>query len=1124
MALSKPSWTPPQTFDEHRLVEPLGRGRMGQVYLAHDAVLDRAVAVKFIASIRPDEVSRRRFQVEARAIARLSHPNVVVVHRVGEVDGRPYLVTELVRGTTLADLAKPVPWERALTIGLGLARGLAAAHRQGILHRDIKPANVMLTPEDEVKILDFGLAKLTSTPDEAAAPIAEIHAASSITGEGGLIGTPLYMASEVLLGEPASRRSDLYALGAVLHELCAGAPPRPLPSPSTSLEAWITIDPSPLPADVDPRLAAAIRRCLDPDPERRFASADELVDALSRIGADRAPAPVPEGNPYRGLAAFDAEHRALFFGRDAEILAVIDRLRGEPLVVVAGDSGVGKSSLCRAGVLPRVIEGALGDGRAYSVVSLVPGRTPLGALVAGTAPILGVSEEALAAALREDPGALGRDLRRALGKDRGTILLVDQLEELCTLGDPGEAALFDQVIARTATRAAGVRIVATVRGDYITRLAAWPGLGAELGRALYLLRPLSGEAAREAITGPARRTGVTFESDALVDALLASHAGAAGGLPLLQFALAELWEARDRDSGRISSAALTTIGGVGGALARHADAVLAAMTEPQREAARRIALRLVTSAGTRARCARAELEGDGETRENAGAALEAMIRGRLVVATEADGSTVYELVHETLIEGWGTLRRWREDEGDARHVRERIEAAAAEWVRVARAEDALYGERALVEAARVEAAALTAQAKAFVEASSARAKRSRRRRRLGLGAAVGLLAAMAVGATGAALTFAEKERQAIRQQEQIRLAAADMGIFELVLEPFDWDADRLVATPVSAPPPLEWKLHAVDAADATEPGPVYSPLDVQGIELRVTDTAIHHLIEARSGPAYLEIRARGGDCAPSWIYLKHLPGYADRAAEPRTLIRVLVPTCQASRAGTVEIPAGEFYRNVDAPKDDDPPIDEIASLPRFFIDRTEVTRAAFGQYASMEPLTGDNAAPAPHLEMNRPNAERLPIAGINYFTARSYCRFMGKELPTIEAWQKALRGGTTVNGAVNPAPKRDLPWVKATAATPANFVASEESDLALVGSYPDDTSPYGLVDMAGNVSEWSADKAGPARLRGLRVVLGGNWGSLPDLRDRAVTWRNTHPDRYLDFAIGVRCVADRASH
>src|SRR5439155_5320898 len=135
-----PDWSPPSEFAEYRLVEALGHGEMGHVYLAYDRLLAREVAVKFVSALEPDAGARERFLIEARAAARVQHPNVVTIYRVGELDQQPYLITEFVRGKTLEALEKPVPSERALAIGLDLARGLAAAHRNGVLHCDLKSA------------------------------------------------------------------------------------------------------------------------------------------------------------------------------------------------------------------------------------------------------------------------------------------------------------------------------------------------------------------------------------------------------------------------------------------------------------------------------------------------------------------------------------------------------------------------------------------------------------------------------------------------------------------------------------------------------------------------------------------------------------------------------------------------------------------------------------------------------------------------------------------------------------------------------------------------------------------------------------------------------------------------
>jgi hypothetical protein len=253
-----------------------------------------------------------------------------------------------------------------------------------------------------------------------------------------LLGTPHYMAPELWRAEPASRRSDVYALGVLLYILCSGRPPTEAASPVELATRVQEQEPRPLlerAPRVDPRLASIIDRCLRRDPFARFSSADDLRSALEQLTPMGRELAIPEGNPYRGLQAFEAQHRALFFGRSAEIRAVVERLRGDAIVVVAGDSGAGKSSLCPR---RRAAGGRGGRARAGPLVGQRRhDARPLSAADphATLAGLFDMTEETVSALIAGVPDALIRALRKQLGDVRGRLIFVDQLEELVTLGD-----------------------------------------------------------------------------------------------------------------------------------------------------------------------------------------------------------------------------------------------------------------------------------------------------------------------------------------------------------------------------------------------------------------------------------------------------------------------------------------------------------------------------------------------------------------------------------------------------------------------------------------------------------------------------------------------------------------
>lgn len=277
----------------YEVLSPLGRGGMGEVYLAKDTRLDRRVAIKVLrADAATSTESRERFEREAWAISRLSHPRVCALFDVGHVDGTAYLVMELLEGETLAARAAkgPMPIEQVLRIGAEIAEALAAAHRQGIVHRDLKPANVMLTSTG-VKLLDFGLAKGVNVTGPDAADDAPT-VVGALTAEGTWIGTAPYMSPEQLLGGPTDARTDMFALGAVLYELVTGRRAFEGETISQITSAIIHRDVPPV-SSIRPGVPAALSRliseCLAKEPARRWQDAHDValqLAAVANAGAD----------------------------------------------------------------------------------------------------------------------------------------------------------------------------------------------------------------------------------------------------------------------------------------------------------------------------------------------------------------------------------------------------------------------------------------------------------------------------------------------------------------------------------------------------------------------------------------------------------------------------------------------------------------------------------------------------------------------------------------------------------------------------------------------------------------------------------------------------------------------
>jgi formylglycine-generating enzyme required for sulfatase activity len=359
----------------------------------------------------------------------------------------------------------------------------------------------------------------------------------------------------------------------------------------------------------------------------------------------------------------------------------------------------------------------------------------------------------------------------------------------------------------------------------------------------------------------------------------------------------------------------------------------------------------------------------------------------------------------------------------------------------------------------------------------------------------------------------------------------DLGRFTLELAPFDWDsaAQKVVPVAASSLPNLSWELHSPDPGNPDEPGPPFIEDYVVHGAVTIGATRLEHA-EAHGGAAFLVItnRGRAGEtCAPSIVPLRQLPGYAQRSKE--VTLHITVPTCRVTHVDTIEIPSGPFYyAGLGEPaskwvRDEHGPPEVQIDLPAFRIDRNEVTNAAYGAFARMSDLTG---IPLPHYVTNTPQLQRLgdprsPVSGVTWTEANSYCRFLGKSLPTKQQWLKAMRGGITLaDGSLNPEPRRNLPWGQPQTPVPANIRDSSPPGIQSVEAFPGDVSPYGVRGLAGNVMEWTLS-LNPEQTVGYRIARGGEFehSTADDLLDY-VAIENDRPIFTRSFSLGMRCATN----
>jgi WD40 repeat protein/DNA-binding SARP family transcriptional activator len=794
----------------YRLLEKISDGPRGVVFRAIQPRVERDVAVKvFHEGIAVDPGFVRRFEQEAQAVAALEHPHIAPIYDYWREPGGAYVVSRYLRGGSLRALeerGQSFERDRAVRVVEQVSSALAFAHRQGIPHGSLGSSNVLFDGEGNAYLGDF-LVGVWPVPDPSSDVRELARLASRLLGEGvpGL--------RELL--EQAELGSGLPGAEAFAQAARAALVPTAIPEPR-------------------PR--------------------DDVR------------------NPYKGLRAFIEADAGDFFGRGELTQRLVARLREESVaarfLAVVGPSGSGKSSVVRAGLVPAIRRGALGDPEGSFIAEMFPGAHPIDELESA---LLRIAVRP-AARLHDTLDSGSRGLLQAVDllapEEAEVVLVVDQFEEVFTLcADEREREQFlESLRVATVDPDSRLRVVVTLRADFYDRPLTYPRFGELLAAKTEAVPPLTPDELEQAIRKPAEQVGVSPEPG-LVAEMIAEVAHQPGALPLLQYALTELFERRDDD--RLTLPGHQEIGGVAGALSARADRILDGTDPEGRRAIKQVFLRLVTlgegTQDTRRRVVRSELDALEVKQDAIDGVLDAFGRHRFLTFDRdpATREPTVEIAHEALLTAWGRLRGWIDEAREDLRQERRLARASAEWRASDRDPSFLVRGARLEQIATWEATtdlAIGQRERAYLKASldqrdreqaeederRRREVRLERRSRTRLRALVAVFAVAALVAGSLTVVATNQSERASREA----MIARARGLASAAVAKLEVDPERSI-------------LLAMAAVDETR--------SVDGSVLREAEEALHQAIKASR--VVMSIPGLGGrlDWSPRGVFVTQGP-------------------------------------------------------------------------------------------------------------------------------------------------------------------------------------------------------------------------------------------------------------